>query len=241
MTQFLHGKNSLFEYLKTGKKIYRVMLSETLLPKDKSHIERSLQHFSVPYEFMKKKELDKISDKNQGVILEIDEFEYEELDTFLTQNVDAKSLILFDHIEDPRNFGAIVRSAECAGVDAIIIPKDRGVKVNETVYKTSAGAVSFVPIIQVTNIARTCERLKEANYWLVGADGNADYNYTEVDYTYPTCFIVGSEGKGISKTVLKKCDFIVSIPMFGKVTSLNVSVATALLIYEAVRQREGKK
>lgn len=241
MTQFLHGKNSLFEYLKTGKKIYRVMLSETLLPKDKSHIERSLQHFDVPYEFLKKKDLDKISDKNQGVILEIDEFECEELEDFLARKKDAKTIILFDHIEDPRNFGAIVRSAECAGVDAIIFPKDRGVKVNETVYKTSAGAVSFVPLIQVTNIARTCERLKEENFWLVGADGNASYNYTDVDYTYPTCFIVGSEGKGISKTVLKKCDFVVSIPMFGKVTSLNVSVAAALLVYESLRQREGKK
>lgn len=240
MSQFLHGKNSLFEYLKTGKKIYRVILSETLLPKDKSHIERSLTHFGVSYEFMKKRDMDKISDKNQGVILEIDDFEYIELDQFLNENKEAKSLILFDHIEDPRNFGAIVRSAECAGVDAIIIPKDRGVKVNETVYKTSAGAVSFVPIIQVTNIARTCERLKQSDFWLVGADGSAEYNYTDVDYSYPTCFIVGSEGKGISKTVLKQCDFIVSIPMFGKVTSLNVSVATALLVYECVRQRKGK-
>lgn len=240
MTQFLHGKNSLFEYLKTGKKIYRVLLSETLLPKDKSHIERSLNYYEVPYEFMKKKDLDKISDKNQGVILEIDEFEYDDLETFITAHPDAKTIIVFDHIEDPRNFGAIVRSAECAGVDAIVIPKDRGVKVNETVYKTSAGAVSFVPIIQVTNVARTCERLKQAKFWLVGADGKADYNYTEVDYTYPTCFIVGSEGKGISKTVLKQCDFIVSIPMYGKVTSLNVSVATALLVYESVRQRRGK-
>lgn len=241
MTQFLHGKNSLFEYLKTGKKIYKVMLSDTLLAKDKSHIERSLTHFNVPYSFMSKRELDKISDKNQGVILEIDEYEYEALDDFLARKPDAKSIIMFDHLEDPRNFGAIVRSAECAGVDAIIIPKDRGVKVNETVYKTSAGAVSFVPIIQVTNVGRTCDRLKESNFWLVGADGTADHDYTEVDYTYPTCFIVGSEGKGISKNVLKKCDFIVSIPMFGKVTSLNASVAVALLVYEAVRQRGEKK
>lgn len=237
MNQILYGKNAFFEYYKTGKKIYFVTLLESMNEKDKELIVSMLEKHKIKYRFEKKALLDRMSEDHQGIIAEVQDFEYIDLDGFLRSSKEKRNILMLDHIEDPRNFGAIIRSAEAAGVDAIIIAKDRGVRVNETVAKTSAGATAFVPIIQVSNLSRTCEKLKELGIWIVGTAGDAQQNYTEVDYTFPTCFIVGSEGKGISQNLLKQCDFIVSIPLLGSINSLNVSVAAAILVYEGVRQR----
>ena len=138
---------------------------------------------------------------------------------------------MLDHIEDPHNFGAIIRTAESMGVKNIIIPKDRSVVVNETVMKTSAGALNYVNIIQVTNLVNAINYLKDKGFFIYGAEADGE-NYKSVDYNDKRCLVMGSEGKGISPVVRKNCDMIVSLPMKGHVNSLNVSVATAIFIYE---------
>lgn len=149
-------------------------------------------------------------------------------------------IVILDHIEDPHNFGAIIRTAEAAGVDFVIIPKNRCVKVNATVEKTSAGAIENIKIVMVTNLNNTIKKLKEQGVWIVGTAMDGKDDYTDVDYDLPVALIVGNEGSGMSSLVKKNCDFLVSIPMKGKVNSLNASVATGILIYEVLRKRNLK-
>lgn len=147
-------------------------------------------------------------------------------------------IVMLDHIEDPHNFGAIIRTCEAAGVSGIIIPNDRSVSVNATVIKTSVGTCDNVKIVRVTNLNKTIEYLKKNGYWIFGTDMDGT-SYDELDYKGKTCIICGNEGKGMSKLVRDNCDFIASIPMNGKVNSLNASVATAIILFEAVKNRRG--
>jgi len=142
---------------------------------------------------------------------------------------------MLDHLEDTHNFGAIIRTCEAAGVDGIIIPKDRSVSVNSTVMKTSSGAAINMKICMVTNLNQTIKYLKDKGYWICSSDMNGQ-NYTSVDYSDKICLVIGNEGNGVSELVKKSSDFIVSIPMTGKVNSLNASVAAGIMIYEVVRQ-----
>ena len=144
---------------------------------------------------------------------------------------------MLDHLEDTHNFGAIIRTCEAAGVDGIIIPKDRSVKVNSTVMKTSSGAAINMKICMITNLNQTIKYLKDKGYWIFASDMDGE-NYSKVDYTDKTCLIIGNEGKGISDLVRKSSDFIVSIPMDGKINSLNASVDLGIFVYEVVRQRK---
>ena len=146
---------------------------------------------------------------------------------------------MIDHLEDPHNFGAIIRTAEAAGVDAIIIPKKRSVEINSTVMKVSAGALNNVKIVEVSSLAQTIEKLKKYGFWFYGTDMDGT-NYTKVSYDKKSCLVIGAEGNGISKLVSEKCDYIISIPMTGKINSLNASVAAGITIYEVVRQRNEK-
>lgn len=147
-------------------------------------------------------------------------------------------LLLLDNIEDPRNFGAIVRTAEAAGVHGIVIPKRRSVQVTDTVDKTSTGAIHLLPIAQVANINDTIRRLKEAEVWVVGIEADGDQDYKDFDYSMPTAIVIGSEGNGLARLTKESCDTIVSIPMRGQISSLNASVAAALVMYEVVRARD---
>ena len=147
-------------------------------------------------------------------------------------------IIILDHVEDPHNFGAIIRTSEAAGVDYIIIPKDRSVKVNSTVMKTSVGALDNVKIVEVTNLNNTIKKLKKKNVWIVGTDMENSVAYDSIDYKVPIALVIGSEGFGMSNLVKKNCDFIARIPMYGKINSLNASVAAGIMIYEVVRQRK---
>lgn len=149
--------------------------------------------------------------------------------------------VILDGVEDPRNFGAVLRSAECAGVDGVFIPEHRAVGLTETVVKTSAGATEHIKIAKVTNINRLIEELKSNNIWVVGTSGDAKTNYTEWDWTQPSALIMGSEGKGLHRLVAENCDVLVKIPMQGKIESLNVSVAAGVILFEAVRQKEKAK
>ena len=148
-------------------------------------------------------------------------------------------MIILDHLEDPHNLGAIIRTAEAAGVDGIILPKDRGVTVNGTVLKTSAGAIYHLPVCQVVNLHQTIDALKKKGFWIVGTDMTNSQDYREIDYSGKIALIIGNEGTGMSRLVRESCDFIARIPMYGKVNSLNASVAAGIMIYEVIRHKKG--
>ena len=145
---------------------------------------------------------------------------------------------MLDHLEDVHNLGAIIRTCEAAGVDAIIIPENREVLVNGSVIKTSAGCAYQMDIVKVVNLARTIDYLKDNNYWVVGTSLDTELDYREVDYSGNICLVIGNEGKGISPLISKKCDFITKIPMYGRTNSLNASVAAGIMIYEVIRNRK---
>jgi 23S rRNA (guanosine2251-2'-O)-methyltransferase len=180
----------------------------------------------------------------QGVIAMISEAKYISVDDILNiskERGEAPFILILDEIVDPQNFGALVRTAECAGVHGVITTKHHTAIINSTVARASAGAVAHIGIAKVTNLAQTLDELKEKGIWIVGADANAVKYYYEVDYTMPVAIVIGNEGKGLRFLTKQKCDFLVKIPMYGKVESLNASVAGALIMYEVVRARELKK
>ena len=215
------GKNVFNELDKSI--IRKVYLSKNF--SDKKIIDY-IKNNKIKYVMCDGKTLDNMIRNNQGIVIDIDDFKYSNIDI-----IDDDFVIILDHIEDPHNFGAIIRTAESMGVKNIIIPKDRSVVVNETVMKTSAGALNYVNIIQVTNLVNAINFLKDKGFFIYGAEADGE-NYKNVDYNDKRCLVMGSEGKGISPVVRKNCDMIVSLPMRGHVNSLNVSVATAIFIYE---------
>ena len=177
----------------------------------------------------------------QGVIAMVPPFEYCEVEDILQeakQKEEEPFIVILDGIEDPHNLGSIIRTAETAGVHGIIIPKRRAAVVNSTVNKVSAGAVQHMKVARVTNISDTIEELKKAGLWICGTDINTSVDYYNQDLTGPIGIVIGNEGSGISQKVKKNCDFLVKIPMKGKVTSLNASVSTGIIVYEAVKQRK---
>lgn len=233
---YVYGKNVAKELINNKRKIKKAYLLNTFINSD---LESLLKNANVNISYMDKRQLDKKVDGNhQGVVLEIDDYKYLSEKEMLENLGDNPFIVLLDHIEDPHNFGAIIRTCETAGVDYIIIPKNRSVGVNSTVMKTSTGALDNVKIVQITNINQTIEKLKKKGVWIVGTDMENSSIYDELDYTIPTCIIIGSEGFGMSNLVKKNCDFIARIPMYGKINSLNASVAAGIMIYEVVRQRK---
>lgn len=233
---YVYGKNVAKELFNNNKTIYKAYLQENLKG---SNIDNMLTKNNIKTAYLSKKDLDKITKENhQGVILEIDDYNYYSLDDALKNASSNPFIVILDHIEDPHNFGAIIRTCEAAKVDFIIIPKNRSASVNATVMKTSAGALSNVKIVMVTNLNNTIRKLKDSGYWIVGTDMDTNVSYDDLDYDMPICLIIGSEGFGMSKLVKDNCDFIVSIPMYGKVNSLNASVASAIIIYEVLEKRK---
>lgn len=227
----VYGKNSCEEILKQEKNIKRVYLERNF--KDRV-ITDLIEKLKIKPIFLTKYELDDLCEGNhQGIVIEALEYEYADIDEIVNEN---GFIFMLDHLEDTHNFGAIIRTCEAAGVDGIIIPKDRSVSVNSTVMKTSSGAAVNVKICMVTNLVQTINYLKEKGYWIYASSMDGT-NYTNEDYKTSTCIIIGNEGKGVSELVKKSADFIVSIPMIGKINSLNASVAAGIFIYEVVRQR----
>ena len=215
------GKNVFNELDK--KNIKKVYISKNF--KDKNIIDY-IRNNGINYVVCDSKVMDGMIRNNQGIITEISDYDYKTLDI-----IDDNFVIMLDHLEDPHNFGAIIRTAESMGVKNIIIPKDRSVSVNETVMKTSAGALNYVNIIQVTNLVNAINYLKDHGFFIYGAEADGT-NYKKVNYSDKRCLVVGSEGNGIGNLVRKNCDEIISLPMKGHVNSLNASVAAAILIYE---------
>jgi len=174
---------------------------------------------------------------HQGVMAFAASAEYVEVDEILEPKDSEPLILLLDGVEDPRNLGAILRTAECAGTDGIIIPERRAVGLNDTVAKSSAGAIEFVKVAKVSNLNQIIKDLKNQNIWVVGTSGNATMDYTEWDWTRPTALVLGAEGSGLHRLVAENCDVLVKIPMYGKIDSLNVSVAAGVILFEAKRQR----
>lgn len=231
---FVYGRNVAKEILESKKSIKSVILQKGF--RDKTIISL-IEKRSLLVKYMDKKELEAFAKySHQGIILDIEDFKYANLDD-LIKNDNAVVLVL-DHLEDPHNLGAIIRTSEAAGVDGIIIPKDRGIKVNATVMKTSAGALNNIPISIVTNLTQTIKELKKNGFWIVGTDMDGSYDYRDINYSGKIAIVIGNEGKGMSDIVKKSCDFVVNIPMYGKVNSLNASVSAGILIYEAIRNRK---
>ena len=188
----------------------------------------------IPIYYKEKRDLDRLAKNNhQGVVLEISDFNYTPLEDLLGK--ERSFLLILDHLEDPHNLGAIVRTCEAAGVDGIILPENRSVSVNETVMKTSVGTLYNVKICQVTNLNNTIKYLKKKGFWIYGADMNGD-DYSNVSFAPKSCLIIGNEGNGLARIIRESSDYIVSIPMKGKVNSLNASVAAGILIYEVIRR-----
>lgn len=227
------GKNVAREVIDSNKEIKKVYLSKGFEDK---YILDFLDKNSIKTTIMDKRIMDqKFRGNHQGIALEIEDYKYASID----EAKDLSFLVMLDHLEDPHNFGAIIRTCEAAGVDAIIIPKKRSVEITSTVMKVSAGALNNMKIIEVSSLAQTIEKLKKDGFWFYGTDMDGT-NYTKVSYDKKTCLVIGAEGNGISKLVSEKCDYIISIPMTGKINSLNASVAAGITIYEVVRQRNEK-
>ena len=226
------GKNVVLEYLNSNKKIYKAFIQNNFNDYD---LINKIKHKNIKVQTLTKFDMDKkVSGLHQGIILDVEDYKYADIYDIIS---DEDSLVvMLDHIEDPHNFGAIIRSCEAAGVDGIIIPTDRSVEVNSTVIKTSVGTTEQMKIARVTNLNSTIKLLKDKGYWIFGTDMDGT-DYTKLDYKGKTCIICGNEGSGMSKLVRENCDFIASIPMKGEVNSLNASVATAIVVFEAVKQR----
>ncbi len=226
---YVYGKNVAKEILSKKQKINKALLYNNF---SDNEIISALKKQNVKIKYLTKDELNKIETGNhQGIILEVDDYKYSTLDE-LTDSV----IVMLDHLEDPHNFGAIIRTCEAAGIKNIIIPKDRSVKVTSSVIKVSVGAIENVKIAVVNNLVNTIKELKQKGYWIIGTDMKGT-DYKKIDYSGKIVLVIGNEGKGLSRLTEENCDFIASIPMRGKVNSLNASVAAALIIYEAIRNR----
>ncbi len=225
----VYGRNVAKEVLQKPEKVKKVTLIKNFDDKD---INSLLEKNKIRVEYLDKKGFSKFDKySHQGIILDIDDFSYTNYKEFL--NIDDAKIVILDHLEDPHNMGAIVRTCEAAGIQGLIIPKDRSVDVNSTVMKTSAGALENFKIAKVTNLINVISELKENGFWIVGTalDG---VDYRDIDYTGKIALVIGNEGNGISKSVLKECDYVAKIPMYGKINSLNASVAAGIMIYEVI-------
>ena len=228
----IFGKNVALEYLNSNKKIYKAYVQNNFNDYD---LINKLNKKNIKVQTLTKFDMDKkVNGLHQGIILSVEDYKYADIYDIIS-NEDSL-IVMLDHIEDPHNFGAIIRSCEAAGVDGIIIPTDRSALVNATVIKTSVGTTEKMKIARVTNLNSTIKLLKDKGYWIFGTDMDGT-NYSELDYRGKTCIICGNEGYGMSKLTKENCDFIASIPMKGEVNSLNASVATAIIVFEAVKQR----
>lgn len=229
---YIYGKKVAEEAIKNNENIQKCLLCNNF---NDQNVISAIQKRQICTIFKTKMELDKLVNGNhQGIILVVPDYKYSDLDELLVK--DDPLLVMLDHIEDPHNLGAIIRTSEAAGVDGIIIPKDRGASINSTVSKVSAGALSSIKVSMVTNLSRTIDYLKEKGFWIIGTDMQGD-NYYDLDYKGKICIVIGNEGSGLSNLVAKKCDFIASIPMKGTINSLNASVATGIVVFEASKQR----
>ena len=237
MAELIYGKNLIKQRLMEDKKIHTLFLLKEQIDQEILALAKEKR---VPIIFMNRKQMDDDANggKHQGVMAKIDSYCYHELEEILSSIPEGKTplLVMLDGVEDPHNLGAVLRTCDAAGVDGVLLGKHRSVSLNATVAKVSVGAIETVKVAEVTNLNQAIKQLKEKGFWICGSEMNA-MDYRKADFTIPLVLVVGSEGFGISSLVKKNCDFVVSVPMQGKINSLNVSVATGVLLYEVLKQR----
>jgi len=242
---YIYGINSVTEALKSrGRAFEWVGMAKERHDLRLQRLIEECRKIGIPVRFLQRTELDRMANTaaHQGVVAVTSAKQYNELEDVIAAKRGQYSLIVvLDGVEDPHNLGAILRTADAAGANGIVIPERRAAAVTGTVTKASAGASEHLPIAKVTNISRTIEDLKENNIWTVGLDERGKQTYDALDYNMDCALVLGGEGKGLHDLVKRKCDFLVSIPMLGKVPSLNVSVAAAVVLFEIVRQRRAKE
>lgn len=244
LSNIIYGRNSVLEAIRSGREIDRLYVAHGQSGGSVSAIIAKCSQRGILIKEISPQKLDYYCEggNHQGVAVMFASQEYSTVEGILNiaeERNEKPFIIICDEIEDPHNLGAIIRSAEASGVHGIIIPKRRSASLNATVAKTAAGALEYMAVARVTNIANTIDELKEKGVWVFGADmDGADYSLT--DYDTPCALVIGNEGKGIGKLTAKKCDEIISLPMKGKINSLNASVAAGILMYEVVRKRNLK-
>lgn len=236
------GRNAVMQALESGRTIDSVTVAEGQRGGQAAKIIEICREKKIPVKYADSRKLDKLCGgaSHQGVAAFAAAHDYAELDDIFNlaqSRGESPFIVICDGLEDPHNLGAILRTAEAAGVHGVIIPKRNSVTLNYTVAKTSAGAIEYVPVVKVTNIAGTIDTLKDRGVWVFGADMDGT-PWTELDFTGSAALVIGSEGRGLSKLVREKCDFIASLPMKGRINSLNASVAAGILMFEASRQRK---
>ena len=242
----LVGRNAVTEALKSGRGINKLWIASGDREGSVSEIAALAKERGIVVQYVERAKIESLAGghRHQGVLAYVAPVPYAELDDILKAaeaKGEAPFLVLLDELEDPHNLGALLRTADATGVHGILIPKRRSVSLNATVAKTSAGAVEYVPVARIGNIAQTLKKLKEKGFWVAGADMDGEKAYYEADLTGPLVLVVGSEGRGMSRLTKEACDFIVSMPMVGRINSLNASVAGSILMYESMRQRLQKK
>lgn len=235
------GKNPVIEALKSGRSVNKVFVSEHLNSNVQKQLNQLAREAGTIVQKVPKNKLDQMdSGSHQGVIAYVASYQYasiEDLFQLAEERKEDPFFIILDELEDPHNLGSILRTADATGAHGVIIPKRRSVGLTATVAKTAAGAMEHIPVARVTNIANTIDELKERNVWVVGTEVEATEDFRKLDGHLPIALVIGNEGKGISRLVRKKCDWTVSLPMKGEVSSLNASVACSLLLYEVYRKR----
>jgi len=242
MARKIEGRNAVYEFLQTEKMVYEIYVAIGVERDAIKEILQMANDKSIKISFIDKEGVDNIAtiDNHQGIVALVEDYQYGNFEKII-EGIEGNGFILIcDNLKDPHNLGAILRTADATGVDAVIIPKNRSVEVTPTVTKVSVGATEHIPVIKVTNIARTIDKLKEKKYWITAADMDGEKAFFESDLKGNVGIVIGSEGEGIRRLVKEKCDFVVNIPMKGKIQSLNASVAASILMYEVVRQNYGK-
>lgn len=242
MSEIIYGRKPILEWLESDLAIEKIVLAKESSGTGLMEIEKVCRSKVVTIQRLPRPVLDKMVGHahHQGIAAWVQAWHYAEAEDILqaAQNLGEPSLFaILDGVQDPHNLGAILRSADGAGLHGIVIPKDNAVGITPSVVKASAGAIAHLPVARVTNVAQFMEHMKAQGIWFVGADETATQAFDQADYNAPLALVMGSEGKGLRRLVREKCDWLVSIPMYGKLNSLNVSVAAALLFFQARRSR----
>jgi 23S rRNA (guanosine2251-2'-O)-methyltransferase len=239
MKQYIYGKNTVFEALKGDKPVYQVYMMKNV--KDDKIIALAKEKNAKVHIVAQKSVLNDLVGRvvHQGIVAQVEGYDYYSIDEIVQSIPQGKQplLLMLDGLEDPHNLGAILRTCDATEVDGVIIGKNRSVGLTSTVAKVSTGAIDYVKVAQVTNLSRTLEDLKKRGFWVVGCDLDHSQDYRAIDYNMPVVIVIGSEGFGISRLVKSKCDMNVVLPMNGHVTSLNASVATAVILYQVYNSR----
>ena len=243
MSEFLYGRHAILEALRAQRPIEEILIARGVHSHGAlSDVITLAKNTGVPVHGVSRDELDRLANNHQGIVARIPEFEYAEVDDLLAVALargEPVFLLMLDSVQDPQNFGTLLRTAEAVGVHGVVIAERRAVGVTPAVVKASAGAVHHLKIARVTNLARTIEQLKRANVWVVGVENTPEaQDFSRADFKSALALVLGSEGEGLGRLVREKCDYLVRLPMWGKVSSLNVAVAGSIVLYAAKTQRQ---